>query len=938
MKTNFTLRTGLLLAFILALTNMVAQTTGDYRTTATATSMSNKTGWQTYDGTNWVSATYAPVGSTVGTQALIQNGNTSTSTSIMLTAANPLIRTNQIVTGSGVPIGTFVSAISGTSLTLSQATTSTVSNTPLSFLEQFNVASSSTTTGSPNVTLGSANAAIVPGMGVTGNGIPNGTIVSTVNSTTSLTLSSNATATASVQLTFFTKETTATTTAGGTTITLKAPNSLITVGMNVYAATNNLFPYGATVTAISGSDITISSPVALAYTNGLPIVFSTLGTIPNLYINHNTSTANNSKSFNIGNIFVNDANSTNAGTGATYTNATLFVGGTSTSFNIFTCKTLTVASGAKVNVASPSNAGTFTNHLALNGGEEGNALINNGVIDLFTSPALFVGNTVKTNIVFATTGTTTITGTGTFAYNNFTVNKGSLVLPFNTTITGGAIATGASLIVNEGKVLTNTGTFANSGDLILKSSATGTASLLSTPTVNNVTQQRYLSSNQRGWRLLGNPLSTTTFGTLATASTTPLTLGNGASGAYVSATNTWSSGTDADNMASQQAYKIFVRGRTSEVTGTSYSVNPPSNVTVAIKGAASNVVPTAVATTAGQYYLVANPYTAPVSVYSILGASTGLSTTVSYYNPTIGSSGSNADLILKYGGYANPTITAAAQGDANDVVLPPMGAIFVQATADGTINIPKTAIFTGTVLGGSYNQKIAQTKVASTNALKVEINSDGTYYDALALQFKAVDDSGSNIDFGKLPNTVLDLYSINGSNKMAVSELELKEQTIPLGITSNIQKNYSISVAENTIPTGYEAILVDNVLNTNTLMTPGTTYNFSIDSTPASQGDARFAINLKNSAALSVVEREFDSKIQLWPNPAQSQFNILNALNQNEGTSKIEISNLNGQVIHSQKSNPGTTTTIQTNGWAAGVYILKATNNGIQTTKKLIIQ
>jgi hypothetical protein len=151
MKTIITLRTGLLLAFILALTNMVAQTTGDYRTTAAATSMSNKSGWQTYDGSSWVAATYAPVGSSLGTQPAIQNGNTSTSASVSLTAANPLIRVGQYVTGSGVPIGTTVSIISGTSLTLSQATTSTVSNTPLSFVEQFIVTNCVTST-SINVT------------------------------------------------------------------------------------------------------------------------------------------------------------------------------------------------------------------------------------------------------------------------------------------------------------------------------------------------------------------------------------------------------------------------------------------------------------------------------------------------------------------------------------------------------------------------------------------------------------------------------------------------------------------------------------------------------------------------------------------------------------------------------------------------------------------
>ena len=497
------------------------------------------------------------------------------------------------------------------------------------------------------------------------------------------------------------------------------------------------------------------------------------------------------------------------------------------------------------------------------------------------------------------------------------------------------IGTGATLSVNAGNTLNVSNAITNSGDLILNSTVAGTANLLSGSSAPNVTQQRYLASNQRGWRLLGNPLSTTTFGSLAANSTTPLTLGANASGAYDSATNTWTSGTDADNMVSQQGYKVFLRGRTSEVTGSSYTVSPPSNVTLAIKGTAANTVPAAINTTAGQFYLVSNPYTASVSLFSILGASSGLSSTVSYYNPTIGSSGSNADLILKYGGYANPTITAANQGDANDVVLPPMGAIFVQAISNGTINIPKTTIFIGPVLGGNYNHKTAQAKVASTNALKLEVSSDGTYYDTVALQFKALGEAGSAVDFGKLPNTILDIYSIVNSNNMAVSEVELKDQVIPLGITSTVQKSYTLKVAENTIPAGFDAELIDNVSDTKTILSPGTTYNFTIDNTSASQGNARFAINLKTAGTLSVTPNELDSKIKLWPNPAHNQFNILNS---DPSVSSIEISNLNGQVIHRQKSNPGTTTTIQTNGWVAGVYFLKATNGEFQTIKKLIIQ
>ena len=499
-------------------------------------------------------------------------------------------------------------------------------------------------------------------------------------------------------------------------------------------------------------------------------------------------------------------------------------------------------------------------------------------------------------------------------------------LTINTDINSLTIVSGATLNVNEGKVLNVIGTITNNGDLVLKSSATGTASLLCNSSAANVTQKRYLSSNQRGWRLLSNPLATTTFNALASASN--ITFGTNYTGAYDSASNTWTSTDGAASMDTQKAYKVFITGLTGE--SPSYTTGP-TNVTISYKGTAANTSPTSIPTLTGKYYLVANPYTAPVSLSAIIATSTGLSNTVSYYNPTKAAT----DVKVKAGGYDTVTVSGAA-GSATDVVLPPMGAIFVQASSDGTITILKSAIYTAAVLGGSYNQKTAQTKIASSNALKVEVTSDGTNYDSLSLLFKAEGDSGSNVDFGKLPNTVLDFYSINGSNNMAVSELELKVQTIPLGISSTVQKNYTFKVAENTIPSGFEAVLVDNVLNTTTVLTPGTNYNFAIDSTPASQGDARFAINLKTAGTLGVIANELDASIQVYPNPSRGQFNITNALNQKERAT-IEISNLNGQVIHTQKLNSGTTT-IQTKSWATGVYILKATNNGTQTTKKLIIQ
>lgn len=954
MKTNFTLRTGLLLAFVLALTNMAAQVTGDFRTTANAShasttgGLSNAAGWQIFNGSAWVQATYSPVGN-FGSQAVKGLGNAASGTNtITLTAANPLIRVNQYVTATGVPVGTVVTGISGTTLTLSQNTTAAITSSPpitLNFLEEFSVSNCSITSGAATATYSGVNPAIVVGMGVQGTGIPVGAIVNAISGTT-LTLSANATATSTTtSLKFFTLETTATTTATGTTITLKAPNSLVTVGMDVYSVTNGLIQNSATVTAINGAEITISIPVAVAYA-GLPIQFAFFGTIPNLYINHNTSTVNNSKSYHIGNVFVNNASSTNAGVGAAYSDATLGIGGTTTSATIFMCETLTVAPAATVKIATTTS--NLTNNFFITNGVGGDAINNNGTIDLFTSPGT---TSAKTNLFFSGAGATMLSGTGTFTFNSFSLNRStlSLTLAANATITGGTFVTGSSLIVNSGTTFTNSGTITNngtittsgilnntgtltntSGNVILKSTTTGTGSLLSTSSILNVTQQRYLSSNQRGWRLLSNPLANTNFATLATASN--ITLGADFTGEYVSASGagSWTSTDGTVAMNNNKAYKVFITGLTGEAPNYPSGI---SNVTLVNKGTAANTAPAAIAATATQYYLVGNPYTAPISVKTILDANAFLSKTVSYYDPTVGSTDEKA----KFGGYTTKNTSASAtSGDANDVVIPPMGAIFVQATTAGSITVPKAAIFTGTVTSpaGNFNHKTTQTKIASTNALKLEVSSGGVYYDTVALQFKAVGDTGSNIDFGKLPNTVLDAYSLAGSKKMAVSELELTAQTIPLGVTSTLQKNYTFKVVENTIPVGFEAVLVDNVLNTSTILTPGTNYNFAIDSNPVSQGDARFAINLKTAGALGVKPNELKASIHVYPNPSRGQFNITNTL---EDAASIEISSLNGQVIHSQKLTSGTTT-IQTKSWATGVYILKASSNGTQTTKKLIIQ
>ncbi len=664
--------------------------------------------------------------------------------------------------------------------------------------------------------------------------------------------------------------------------------------------------FGTTTVTATGSVIE-AKKVSISVTNGKAV--TNYGTITT---NTLAPTAVDTNFYNYGTINGGGFSSVTLGTFTNYSSGTLNFGGTIAG-NLNNYGTINASALSNSSVSKITNYST-------------------GVIN-FTGQYISATNLVLDATAAGNTVNYSLAGDQTIkpiTYSNLILSgSGSKNIALGTTLT---IPVNGTVTVNSGVKLTNSGiidnlgTITNNGDIVLKSSATGTGSLLSTSSLNNVTQQRYLTSNQRGWRLISNPLSSTTFDVLA--STSNITLGANFTGEYLSTSDTWTSTDGSAAMDNDKAYKVFITGLAGESSG-GY-VTGPSNVTLINKGTAANTAPAAITTVAGKYYLVANPYTAPVSVANLLAASTGLSNTVSYYNPTNQAS----DVKIKGGGYDTPTVTGLAGSDT-DVVIPAMGAIFVQATTNGSISIPKTAIFTGTpAQTGIYTHKTAQTSSTSTNALKLEVSSGGVYYDAVALQFKAAGDAGSNIDFGKLPNTILDAYSLVGTQKMAVSELELVAQTIPLGITSTIQKNFTFKVIENTIPSGFEAVLLDKVLNTNTVLNPGTNYDFAIDSTPASQGNSRFAINLKIAGSLGVNSNELANKIKVYPNPSRGQFNISNTL---EAASTIEISSLDGQIIHSQKLNSGTTT-IQTNSWATGVYILKATNNGTQITKKLVIQ
>jgi hypothetical protein len=308
------------------------------------------------------------------------------------------------------------------------------------------------------ITAAGSGSAILPGMAFFGTNIPVGTVVSSVAGDV-VTLSNNTTA-AITTGTFFTKETTAATTLGSTTITLAAPNSLLSVGMNVYNSSS--IPYGAKIVSVSGATVVLSMSATATYA-GVGVTFA-YNIIPNLYINHNVLGNGNSLSSTVKNAWVNNQNgSTTAGiynisdgTNSTITPFApysyglnpIFTAGNNGNVANLVFQTLSIASGSKAQ--TNQTASVYAHNLIINGGEGGNAITNNGTIDFVAS------NGHKTNISFAHIGNTTITGGGTFNAFNILVPGSTVTVATSISTTGGTLAPGSSIILTNGAVITGT--------------------------------------------------------------------------------------------------------------------------------------------------------------------------------------------------------------------------------------------------------------------------------------------------------------------------------------------------------------------------------------------------------------------------------------------------------------------------------------------------
>ena len=558
-------------------------------------------------------------------------------------------------------------------------------------------------------------------------------------------------------------------------------------------------------------------------------------------------------------------------------------------------------------------------------------------------------------------GTTAQTLPANFFTNN-TVQKLILNNAAGLTLAGTTNLTGVLDVVS--------GNLAANGNLILKSTASGSARIAAVTgsITGEVTVERYIPQGKRAFRFLTPGVTTTNFisnnwqtGTHITGSDSGAngfdTTLTGNPSMYVYNNNTasgsgWSAiaNTDATNLVAGNGYRILIRGDRNVDLGQSSAANMNAAVTLTAKGTLKTgqvvfdaattpaINATQNATTNG-YSLIGNPYVSPVDWHSV--TKSGVEDVYYAWDPNMGTAAQRG----RYVAYSQTVGSNNLPESAVNQYIQPGQAFFVKNTVLGTagsvtFNESNKASQSANVFRTNSTEEKSVFRIAVYDANETEAGYpiDGTiavfgsnYDTAIGLgDVEKLYGSGEHLAFGR-NSKILAIDAL--APVMANDELQVKTLQFTAG------KTYTFKINAANFPEDMQAYLIDQYANTETQLNLSTvnSVNFTTTSEANSYGSDRFRIVFR-SAALGNGEWN-SSTVKVYPNPIQNnQFNI--ALPNNvSGKVAITLYNLVGQEIY--KTNVESSSIITVNPslqLSKGIYILQVSNGTASVKQKIAVK
>ena len=417
-------------------------------------------------------------------------------------------------------------------------------------------------------------------------------------------------------------------------------------------------------------------------------------------------------------------------------------------------------------------------------------------------------------------------------------------------------------------------------------------------------------------------------------------------------TNTWSAvpNTNVLTLTAGAPYRMMIRGDRS----IDYNTNtpPPTNTTLRATGllytgtktySFSNIP------SGTGYLFIGNPYQSPVDSKQVLRASTGVVSNYFYYwDPRINTRGAYVTLQHDELNEAND-IKSVSQSNVSRYIQPGQAAFVKKAANQTNASIVFQESFKSTAANATTTPLVFRnsTAVNSSDAfLRLELFESQMYQnqqqalDGLVIKFNA--DYASAIDeqdASKLLNQDEDLACNLESRYISIlsHNLPIESEEIPLHTNKYRNVNYTF-VAKLTNYAGITPYLYDAYTQQYYQLANGETLiNFTVNTTiPETIATNRFKI-VFSTVVLGV--NTFETAAYLYPNPAsEGMFAI--STQANNDTIKVSLYNSLGQEleINANKTNPNLVQCKAVSNLQSGIYYVVIENEGVRTTKEIIVK
>ncbi|HET8839765.1 MAG TPA: T9SS type A sorting domain-containing protein [Flavobacteriaceae bacterium] len=411
---------------------------------------------------------------------------------------------------------------------------------------------------------------------------------------------------------------------------------------------------------------------------------------------------------------------------------------------------------------------------------------------------------------------------------------------------------------------------------------------------------------------------------------------NNNSQSYVPVANT-----DVLTLIQGKAYSVYVWGdRSVDILGPNGNDPVATSTTLEATGTLNpeTLTITNLSQVAGEFNLIGNPYQAILNINSVISNSTNINPAHYYvWDPNLGTRGAFATVSL-------PTGTNAQSSEANQF-LQVGQAVFVSTLDNGpasvtflqtdkAVNETPTDVFRPQNLDAAYVrlQLFSSQAYATGNALS----------DAVQINFSA---DGNN---AVLPNDALKIQNmdenvgiVNGTQILSIENraIPVEGETIPLSMNQYRTNSYVFNISTEALPENLYVYLIDNYLDTETLLTPNdnTLVNFDIDQTIAgSTAPDRFSIFFTENSLST--ESFLGKDLVLYPNPVLNDVFFIGNLQ--GGKASVELYNVLGQqVLNFENEVPSNgKISVKTTTLEPGMYIVNVIQNGSKKTTKILIE